>query len=95
MVALAVVETNKSVLFNIDSKEVVLDGGTACGTNDYLFVFYIKSQHVNDNTERLGSYLANGSAFFDGMDWMMRKSCSVSATSVRRYLPSAARIFNW
>ncbi len=33
--------------------------------------------------------------FLEGMDWMMRRSCSVSATSVRRFLPSAARIFNW
>jgi len=28
-----------------------------------------------------------------GYDWMMRSSCSVSATSVRRFLPSAAVIF--
>ena len=36
----------------------------------------------------------NGSALGDGMDWMMRRSCSVLATSVRRIFPSVARIFN-
>ena len=34
-----------------------------------------------------------GPALGDGMDWMRRRSCSVSATSVRRCLPSAAVIF--
>ena len=34
-----------------------------------------------------------GSAFGDGTDCMIRKSCSVSATSVRRIFPSAARSF--
>ena len=29
------------------------------------------------------SHSLNGSAFGEGMDWMMRRSCSVSATSVR------------
>ena len=36
----------------------------------------------------------NGSAFGEGMDWMMRRICSVLATSVRRIFPSVARIFN-
>ena len=35
----------------------------------------------------------NGSAFGDGIDWMMRRSCSVLATSVLRFLPSGAVIF--
>ena len=30
-----------------------------------------------------------------GMDWMSRKICSVSATSVRYFLPSAAGSFSW
>lgn len=30
----------------------------------------------------------------NGIDWMMRNSCSVLATSVRRFLPSVAVIFN-
>ena len=34
-----------------------------------------------------------GSAFDEGIDWIMRKSCSVSATSVMRNLPSEARSF--
>ena len=43
----------------------------------------------------IASHALNGSAFLEGIDWMMRKSCSVLATSVRRRLPSAAFIFNW
>ena len=35
-----------------------------------------------------------GSAFGEGIDWMMRRICSVLATSVRRIFPSVARIFN-
>ena len=35
-----------------------------------------------------------GSALGEGMDCIRRNSCSVSATSVRRSLPSAARNFN-
>ena len=31
--------------------------------------------------------------FFEVIDWIMRRSCSVVATSVRRCLPSAAVIF--
>ena len=40
------------------------------------------------------SHSLKGSAFFDGMDWIMRNNCSVLATSVERRLPSAAFIFN-
>lgn len=35
-----------------------------------------------------------GSALGEGIDWMIRRSCSVSATSVMRFLPSEAFIFN-
>ena len=41
----------------------------------------------------MASHALNGSAFFDGTDWIMRRSCSVLTTSVRRFLPSAAHIF--
>ena len=41
------------------------------------------------------SHSLKGSALGEGMDWMMRNSCSVLATSVSRFLPSAAVIFNW
>jgi len=41
----------------------------------------------------IASQSLNGSALGEGMDWMMRKSCSVSATSVRRIFPSGAGIF--
>ena len=37
----------------------------------------------------------NGSAFGDGIDWMMRKICLVLATSVRRILLSSDGSFNW
>ena len=41
----------------------------------------------------IASHALNGSAFGDGIDWMMRRSCSVLATSVLRFLPSGAVIF--
>ena len=37
----------------------------------------------------------NGSALGEGMDWIIRKSCSVSATSVGLFLPSSALILNF
>ena len=36
----------------------------------------------------------NGSALGEGIDWMMRSNCSVFATSVNRFFPSGAVIFN-
>jgi len=40
------------------------------------------------------SHNLNGSAFGDGMDCIIRKSCSVLTTSVERFLPSSAVSFN-
>ena len=40
------------------------------------------------------NYSSKGSAFLDGIDWMMRRSCSVLATSVARRFPSEAFNFN-
>ena len=41
------------------------------------------------------SHNLKGSAFLEGMDWMRRKTCSVSTTSVRYFLPSLAFNFSW
>ena len=42
----------------------------------------------------LANQSLNGSAFLLGMDWIRRKTCSVSATSVRYFLPSAESILS-
>ena len=39
------------------------------------------------------SHFFTGSAFLEGTDWMRRKICSKSATSVKRFFPSAAGNF--
>ena len=41
------------------------------------------------------NHCLTGSAFFDGIDWMIRKIPCKSAISVKRCLPSAAGNFNW
>jgi hypothetical protein len=40
------------------------------------------------------SHCLNGSAFFEGMDWMMRNSVSMLAQSVMRIFPSGAGNLN-
>ena len=50
---------------------------------------------ISSNRSRASeeSHNLNGSAFGEGIDCTSRKSCSTSATSVRRILPSGAVIF--
>ena len=42
----------------------------------------------------IASHALNGSAFGDGIDWIMRRSCSVLATSVLYRFPSEDNIFS-
>lgn len=42
----------------------------------------------------IASHALNGSAFGDGMDWIIRRRCSVLATSVFLFFPSGANNFN-
>lgn len=69
-------------------------GGFSHCKDSTNFYIYKKMPTLLGSASGEKEYL-NGSALGDGMDWMMRKMPSVSATSVNRFFPSAACSFNW